>query len=813
MQSNQKKGKKRRWKYILIFLLSFIAIGYFVGDHYAKKYGFRNIWHFVKVYSSNSSKASNAHVETLKIKISKADFKKLENLREKHFEKGLIENEEGDYVDAKLNWNGKKIDAKLRLKGHMTDHLQDKKWSFRVKTKGGDAFMGMKVFSLQHPGTRNYIYEWIYHQMMKQEKIVSLRYDFIKVYINDENWGIYALEEHFAQELVKNNQRIKGPLIRFNPDLYWVYRSQENDHINIETDYSGVQSTFPEAYDNKNVVTDSTLIDRYSRALNLIEQVKQRKLKVAQAFDIGKLATFHAIVDLVGGHHSLDWSDVKYYYNPEADLLEPVAYESFSVTNTWQLGGAYKCHPSDSNYIDNWHDILFSDSAFFALYIKALYRVSDKKWLDGFFKKIDKDLQAKLAVLYKEFAYREFDLKQYGLNQKNIMSLLENPDGLLIYYDGVGQNQLLLKIGNVGPMPYNILSIDIDSLRGIRVTPVMIDAGRKNEYVKFVQVRLNTPVGIQLSASTKVNVHYSIPGSGKIHTTKMIPVKLWDKLEEERKDNFRKFGFMHANKTTITIDPGRHVINEKIYIPEGYTVNCGPSTSFEMGENGGIVSRSPLLFTGDEEERVSIVLNGTKQAISIINCERSSFSNTDFVNPKTKNGNALRVFESTLDIKNCNFSGNLDEAIRATNSHVAISNTYLGGISGSALEAHYSDVAIVATEFRKIGKDAIKFIGCKASIQQTKIFDAGGKAISAQEVSTVTVSWSLIQGCNTAVEARDFSTVNITGIELNENETGLKASKKGDVFGPATINVKKLKEKNNKVLKEAEKKSVINIQP
>jgi hypothetical protein len=100
------------------------------------------------------------------------------------------------------------------------DHLQDKKWSFRVKTKKGDAFMGMKRFSLQHPGTRNYVHEWIYHRMMEEEGIMSLRYFFLNVRVNNEDWGIYALEEHFTEEMVENNARMKGPVVRYNRNRF-----------------------------------------------------------------------------------------------------------------------------------------------------------------------------------------------------------------------------------------------------------------------------------------------------------------------------------------------------------------------------------------------------------------------------------------------------------------------------------------------------------------------------------------------------------------------------------------------------------------
>jgi len=42
----------------------------------------------------------------------------------------------------------------------------------------------MKQFSIHHPNTRNYVYEWIFHQALKREGVLSLRYDFIEVTLN-----------------------------------------------------------------------------------------------------------------------------------------------------------------------------------------------------------------------------------------------------------------------------------------------------------------------------------------------------------------------------------------------------------------------------------------------------------------------------------------------------------------------------------------------------------------------------------------------------------------------------------------------------
>ena len=107
----------------------------------------------------------------------------------------------------------------MRLKGDEVDHLRGKKWSYRVKVKGDRTLLGLKVFSLQHPGTRNYLDEWFYHQLLEREDVLSLRYSFVHLTLNGKDMGIYALEEHFAKQLVEHHQRREGPIVRFDEDV------------------------------------------------------------------------------------------------------------------------------------------------------------------------------------------------------------------------------------------------------------------------------------------------------------------------------------------------------------------------------------------------------------------------------------------------------------------------------------------------------------------------------------------------------------------------------------------------------------------
>ena len=57
---------------------------------------------------------------------------------------------------------------KLRLKGDMVDHiLGETNWSYRVHTKDDEHVFGMRRFSLQDPGTRNFHYERLFFETVR----------------------------------------------------------------------------------------------------------------------------------------------------------------------------------------------------------------------------------------------------------------------------------------------------------------------------------------------------------------------------------------------------------------------------------------------------------------------------------------------------------------------------------------------------------------------------------------------------------------------------------------------------------------------
>ena len=92
-------------------------------------------------------------------------------------------------------------------------HWKDKsKSSYNFYLKEGQYIKGMRTFTIHKPGVRNYIHEWIYHEMIGDMGLIKSNYDFFHLYINGDNQGLYALEEKMSKEIIERNKRRNGPI-------------------------------------------------------------------------------------------------------------------------------------------------------------------------------------------------------------------------------------------------------------------------------------------------------------------------------------------------------------------------------------------------------------------------------------------------------------------------------------------------------------------------------------------------------------------------------------------------------------------------
>ena len=235
--------------------------------------------------------------------------------------------------------------------------------------------------------------------------------------------GVYAYEEHFGQELLDNNQRPRGPLLRFDPEEFWQKRLLWMRKEKVPPGLGTYQSAKVDAYDSKDILADSVRRMHFDSAVARIDRFRSGAAPASAVFDADRIARHLANNDLIGGHRSLDWSDVKFYYNPATGLVEPVSYESFSGFPTTELVGEHRMTGA-FNVKDDLHTQWLKDTLLFALYIHHLERFSRKEYLDSTFAALAPAMDSASAILYAEFPWKELDKSLYYRNQEVIRKAL-----------------------------------------------------------------------------------------------------------------------------------------------------------------------------------------------------------------------------------------------------------------------------------------------------------------------------------------------------------------------------------------------------
>lgn len=679
-----KINKIKLFKRLILLIILVLIIVFFVINRKAKQYGYKNAWDIVSTYNQNNKLAKKVKPTIVQLNIADKDYDFLKKRRQIALDRGLQINDGNNYVPCKVLVDGEEVEGEMRLKGHMTDHLQGVKWSFRVKTK--DEVMGMYRFSLQHPGTRNYVYEWIYHQFLKNEGIIYLNYDFVNVKLNEKDLGIYALEEHFGQHVLERNNRPKGAIIRWNPQLYWEWRIDEFGGVYLNEDYSTYESSFAEPYDKGKILKDEDIIKNYQTGVDLLEQFRRGIKTTSEVFDVEKMARFHAIIDLVGGEHSLDWSDVKFYYNSKTKRVEPVGYESFSIRKTEQIAGQQIYNNYDS-LMFNYHAQLFKDPVFFEAYISNLERIANEDYLNQFIEKIQPELDQKIGIIAKEWAYRKFNFDGYFENIDLIKNNLNLPKPFHAFVNHLSDSTIVIDVAPVSDFPIEILKLKKGKKEFKLSQHFILPPKARETYIHFYQLNF---LG-QVKKIKGLVIEAKIPGYSKTFEIEVAPYSYFNqksKFDEPTHIDVDTNIFV-VNQKQLFLKQNQTVVETNTHIPYGYQLNLLPNQQLTLKDT--LFVEGKIKSNGLKENPV--IINSINGNIVLVNavCQASQ---TNF-----KGGDCISSKNSKMLFNQCMFY-DLNRLIKDTKSHIVFENC----LSGSMLslgDFNQSEVVLSHSNFNK----------------------------------------------------------------------------------------------------------------
>jgi len=773
----------------------------------------------MKTWPRNLLGSVRANPKRVTIDMKWEAYQKLSLQRQQALENTVLFSGEDDFVPAKFDLDGDSVRVRMRLKGDGVNHLLGEKWSFRVKTRGTDAFLGMKQFSLHHPQVRNWLFEWLGHRMLRREDVVSLRYDFLNVTLNGKELGLYALEEHFEKRLIESNSRREGPILRFNEELMWrEIAEQTRPFPGAETNGIGdYQVSDIEGFQTARILEDPKLKPLYVAGVKLLEAFRRGDLTTSQVFDSRTLAIYFALVDLLGAEHGSRWHNIRFYYNPVTSKLEPIAFDLFGGRPTKALSitgmATASGHDPFATVEARFQKQVFEDPVFCAEYLAALERVSRPQYLDDVLKELDPAIQKSLAILHTEFPYYEFSPDVLQRNQAYIRSVLDAEKSLHAYVEKLEDAMLTLQVANIRYLPVEVTGVEIQNGPSAPLeNPYTLQPRQRDRIAAYRSISAPLPPSPPTDANQPLSapaftVVYKVLGTQK---TLRSPVSSFSLDVEEflRNDFLRRppdtnveFLTVDESTKTLRIKPGRWTIATDVILPGGYTVVGGPGTELDLVQGALLLSHSPLQLHGEEESPVVIrSSDGEGQGVVVMQPGRpSELEHVHFLglnNPKrtgwTLTG-AVTFYENEVSFRQCVFGANhCEDALNLIRGPYVMDSCLFQNTQYDAFDADFCRGRMSNMRFENCGNDCLDVSGSVVDLQGIAIVGAKDKGISVGEASNVTADALDIRMVRIGMASKDRSELRVERATLNDCEIGTAVFQKKPEFGGGTMIVRRL---------------------
>ena len=754
---------------------------------------------------------ADSTVARLHIRISDAGMRHLEQRRQEALNRGIYFAEDDDWVKAKLVERQDEWGARLRFKGDWMDHLAHEKRSFRIKVKEPHSWRRMLTFSIQRPETRGFLHEWVYHQWLEREELLTTRYDFVQVKLNDKEKGIYAYEEHFEKPLLEYRGRREGPIVKFSEDGVWNARKRwldlEAGAVEIEETLNSYEASSIIPFQEGKTTQTPLLAEQFAMAQSLMQQYKFGQKPTSEVFDIEQLAKFYAITDIAQAFHATVWHNQRFYFNPVNSRLEPIGYDGYTQDGIYGLGKAFigaDVHHLAGDFGDDLLRQHMLDPEFVGHYLHYLDAFSQKGYQDNFWLDLGPLLQQKINLLRQEFPnykYKPLIIRDQAAKIQRLMFPLH--DNSLRALKGEG-DQVSVKNHHILPLVLVGFGRKEGSMLDSLSDPIWLMPSRRTDLPRFTEIP--APAKAQY-------LFFRLPGHSKLYHSRILP---WSVASPSipRQEVFagvevNKQALWKVQGSQLLIPAGEYAIEQDVIVPAGYHLVIAAGASLDFQQGARFLSASPVSLLGTEEQPIRIFSSDQSadgftvlQAKGVSRLEHVSFEDLGSLEDGGwKLTGAVTFYESEVHINHCVFTRNhCEDALNLIRSPFSLQNSIISHTLADGLDLDFCQGEIRNLYCLKTGNDGIDFSGSKLQLWQIKIDSPGDKGISIGEESTVKIHSAEVYGARIGLASKDLSTVDISRIQFDACRVAFSAYQKKPEYGGAKIKVQNYQARDIKYL-------------
>ena len=759
----------------------------------------------VKKIEATNKNAKVFVPQKVTIQLKDKNYNRLQEIRANALQAGVLISNDDSWVKGQLDTDGDKVPVKLRLKGDWLDQLESNKWSFRVSAKTPSTWNRLKTFSFHSPKARAHTWEWLLHQFWMREDVLTPRYDFVQLSLNNQSLGVYAYEEHFEKQLVEYQARREGPIVKFMEDALWDARRRQIEVLEGRIDNENkpniaeVNNAEIKPFKESKTIASTTLSNQFDQAQTLMYQYQQGLKKPADVFDLDRLAKYHAIADLLGAYHALIWHNQRFYYNPVLNKLEPIGYDGFSggAINETTLFADY-LFKTESEKDTKIIQRVYEDEAFIKKYMHYLNRFTTDAYLADFHHQIKEDLESRNQLIAEEF-------KGYTLSFDRILKRAKEARASFLPYQEHllkakwaknKEGEKILHVHNMHEMPLEIIgfSSSTNSISNRLEESTILHANRRG---------LSKPEKTIPAPKDARYVFYQTIGIDSVFHTS---ISAWQAIKKQTpyqelssSINFKDKEYVEKKGTVIRFKKGDYQITKDIIIPENHTVTFEAGVRLDFVKKAKFISFSPVYMKGTKEQ--PIIIKSSDQSMngfSVLQAKgKSTLKQVLFSDMNTLNykgwilTGAVNFYESDVSIADCVFTKNsCEDALNIVRSSFEINGITISHTFADGFDADFCTGKVSNAFFESTGNDGMDFSGSTISITDSKLFNCGDKGISVGEESKVQAKNVLIDGAIIGAASKDLSVLTVENIQLKNCIQGFAAYQKKPEFGGSQIIVK-----------------------
>lgn len=826
----------RRWLQTRSGLVQFLlaaglgfALAAAIGIWY-KLGGWRIVEPPIRALLADANETINTALETndlptLYFDIGFQEYQQMAAQRAEALEKGILLLEDDDWMRAEIRFQGETLPVRIRLKGDWVDHLKEDKWSFRVKTRNDTALMGMRSFSVQSPDTREFLNEWLYMEDLRRAGILAPHYSFVNVLVNGEDWGVYALEESFAKELLESQGRREGPIVRFDESLFWERRAlyggvEESWKYRVDpaaTTYELQAFAQVDEFNTTKIQEDPVLREQSVTALGLLRGFQSLELTASQVFDADLMGRYLAHTNLWGARHSLTWHNERYYYNPLTSRLEPIGYDALPLEPRF-------AHLTDLGQYD--------DLAIMDAYAREVERICQPEYVKELQAAYAADFQRYHTALSEEFSPNRFKppWDQLAERQALLVSALHPPQTVYAYQLGMSTTSTLdIEIGNILRYPVSLDQVQV----GDQATPIQLDWISEEDHsllhpqteskvvLQRVQgvvpryITLRVPLSVihgllptdtlLISNTLQLVTHlYGVGDPVPVDVQRDYPPVLSAPVlpaQPSVEEAVERYPFLTVSEQPgyLELTPGNWRVEGDLILPDGLGLLATEPVSLTFGREGILFSTGPLslqgpvassIYLGPQDDYwagLIVVQAGPEQASVLHNVEIRATAGISRGGWITTGG--VTFYESPVVLSNSRLLDSLaEDTINIVRSEFEFKHTEFGNIVSDAFDGDFVQGKIEDCAFHDVRGDGIDVSGSNITIDDVSLLRIYDKGISAGESSVVAVSNAHASDIGIAIASKDMSRVTVDRLTIERAWiAGLAAYIKKMEYGPASI--------------------------